>query len=99
MIVSSLHPLTYPLKVYQQIGICIHRSFLRIRSNPSATISAIMANSILGLVVGSAFYNTGETTDDLLNRSILLYFALIMNAFAPALEVGAHHYLEQYMSN
>ncbi|KAI7780516.1 hypothetical protein LA080_015917 [Diaporthe eres] len=51
------------------------------------TISAVVANSILGLVVGSAFYNTGETTDDLPNPSILLYFALIMNAFAPALEV------------
>ncbi|KUI67721.1 Multidrug resistance protein CDR2 [Cytospora mali] len=57
----------HPLQMYQQLGICIHRAFLRLRSNPSATISAVIANSILGLVVGSAFYNTGETTDDLLN--------------------------------
>lgn len=99
MMVSSPQPSTYPLKVYQQVGICIRRSFQRIRSNPSATISAIMANSILGLVVGSAFYNTGETTDDLLNRSILLYFALIMNAFAPALEVRGHQYLQQAVLN
>ncbi|KAL2291221.1 hypothetical protein FJTKL_13860 [Diaporthe vaccinii] len=28
-----LQPSTYPLKVYQQVGICIHRSFLRILRN------------------------------------------------------------------
>lgn len=70
------------------MNICLKRALQRLRNTPAPSISAVVANSILGLIIGSVFYNLGETTDDLQSRTILLFFALMVNAFAPAFEVS-----------
>lgn len=53
------------------------------------TISGVIANSIMALVVGSIFYNMSDTTKDFYSRSALLFYAILLNAFASALEVIA----------
>lgn len=81
-------PQTYPLRLSAQVNICLTRALQRLRNTPAPSISAVVANSVLGLIIGSVFYNLGETTDDLQSRTILLFFALMVNAFAPAFEVS-----------
>jgi hypothetical protein len=39
---------------------------------------------------GSVFYNLPDNTDSFFSRGALLFFAILMNAFASALEVNAH---------
>jgi hypothetical protein len=58
------------------------------RNNSGPVISTVIANTILGIIIGSVFYDTGETTDDIQPRAILLFFALTVNAFAPAAEAS-----------
>ena len=38
--------------------------------------------------VGSVFYNLGSDTGSFFSRGALLFFAILMNAFSSALEVG-----------
>lgn len=78
----------YPLPIQAQINICTKRALQRIRNNSGPVISAVVANTILGIIIGSAFYNTGETAENLQSRAILLFFALTVNAFAPAAEAS-----------
>lgn len=50
-------------------------------------IIGVMFNSIMALVVGSVFYNLPDNTGSLYSRGALLFFAILLAAFASALEV------------
>lgn len=68
--------------------ICVERGFQRLKGDASVTISRVVANAVLALVVGSMFYNLDETTDSFYSRSVLIFLAILLNAFASALEVS-----------
>ena len=51
-------------------------------------ITGVMFNSIMALVIGSVFYNLPNDTSSLYSRGALLFFAILLAAFASALEVG-----------
>ncbi|VUC24496.1 unnamed protein product [Clonostachys rosea] len=82
----SSAPSTFPLSILQQTGICTTRAFLRLRLSMDSAISGIVANSILGIIIGSVFYNLSETADGLQRRSLVLFFAVIVNSFVPGPE-------------
>lgn len=67
--------------------VCLKRAHHRFCNNYAPVVSAVIANSVLGIIVGSVFYNLGESTNDLRQRSILLFFASMLNSFVPAFEV------------
>ena len=50
-------------------------------------ITSVLFNSIMALVVGSVFYNLPNNTKTLYSRGALLFFAILLAAFASALEV------------
>ena len=66
---------------------CLKRGLLRLKNNYPPVVAGVVANSILALVVGSVFYNLPETSDSLDKRAVLLFFSLMICAFAPAFEV------------
>ena len=78
---------TYPLSLIRQVRICTRRSLHRMLNSKGQAISGIIANTILGVIIGSIFYDLSQDTDSLQQRSTLLYFALVINAFIPAIEV------------
>ncbi|KAI1408556.1 ABC-2 type transporter-domain-containing protein [Hypoxylon sp. FL1857] len=80
-------PATYPLPIYRQVSVCISRAISRMRKNVAVDASTLIANIILGLIIGSVFYNLDETTNSLQQRALLIFFSLMLNAFAPAFEV------------
>ena len=55
--------------------------------DPSLTVGALIGNFIMALIIGSVFYNLGDSTGSFFQRGALLFFACLMNAFASALEV------------
>ncbi|KAH9905245.1 ABC transporter-like protein [Xylariomycetidae sp. FL2044] len=76
------------LSVFEQVMICLRRVVQRVRNSPGPSLSAVIANGILGLIIGSVFYDTSDTSDSLQQRATLLFFALTVNAFSPAFEVA-----------
>lgn len=44
----------------------------------------------MGIIIGSMFYNLDSTTSSFYNRSVLLFFAILLNAFMSSFEVSAH---------
>jgi len=77
----------YTLSYMQQVKLCLWRGFVRLKADPSITITQLIANSIMGLVISSVFYNLQPTTSSFYSRSALLFFAILMNAFGSALEI------------
>lgn len=77
----------YTLSYFMQIRICLHRGFLRLRGDMSMTLATVIGNTIMALIVASVFYDMKDNTDSFFSRGALLFFAILLNAFASALEI------------
>ncbi|KAF2830546.1 hypothetical protein CC86DRAFT_162822 [Ophiobolus disseminans] len=77
----------YTLSYVQQIKLCLWRGFVRLKADPTITLTQLIANSIMALIISSVFYNLPSNTQSFYLRSALLFFAILMNAFGSALEI------------
>ncbi|KAJ5381155.1 uncharacterized protein N7496_003583 [Penicillium cataractarum] len=77
----------YTISMLNQIKICIVRGFQRLRGDFSLTMTALVGNFIMALIIGSVFFNLPETTASFYARGALLFFAVLLNAFSSALEI------------
>jgi ATP-binding cassette subfamily G (WHITE) protein 2 (PDR) len=77
----------YTLSYTQQVKLCLWRGFVRLKADPSITITQLVANSVMALIISSVFFNLQPTTSSFYSRSALLFFAILMNAFGSALEI------------
>lgn len=80
---TSPYTLSYPM----QVALCLRRGYQRLKGDLSMTLTTIIGNSIMALIVSSVFYNLDETTDSFFSRGALLFFAILLNAFSSALEI------------
>ncbi|KAA8648327.1 hypothetical protein EYZ11_005730 [Aspergillus tanneri] len=77
----------YTLSYLGQIRICLYRGWLRLKGDMSMTLATVIGNSVMALIVGSVFYNLDETTNSFFSRGALLFFSILLNAFASSLEI------------
>ena len=88
----------YTMSVMQQVNLCMVRGFQRLKGDASLTLTQLIGNTIMALIIGSVFYQLEPTTDSFYSRGALLFFAVLLNAFSSALEVSfpqkaVHRYL------
>ncbi|KAJ5126912.1 ABC multidrug transporter C [Penicillium atrosanguineum] len=77
----------YTLSVVEQINLCMNRGFQRLKGDASLTLSQLIGNFIMALIIGSVFFNLQDTTESFYSRGALLFFAVLLNAFSSALEI------------
>lgn len=77
----------YTLSYVGQVKLCLRRGFWRLKGDPSLTITQLVGNFIMSLIISSIFYNLPQTTDSFFSRSAVLFFAILLNAFGSALEI------------
>lgn len=63
------------------------RGFLRLKADMSLFYSALFGNFFISLILGSVFYNLPSDTSSFYSREVLLFYAVLLAAFASALEV------------
>ncbi|KAF4984703.1 hypothetical protein FZEAL_143 [Fusarium zealandicum] len=77
----------FTLSYGQQIRLCLWRGWKRLLGAPEVTIFSLIANTGMGLIISSLFYNLDETTESFFSRGAVLFVAILTNAFASALEI------------
>ncbi|KAK9722189.1 Multidrug resistance protein [Basidiobolus ranarum] len=77
----------YTISVWDQVKLCVVRGFQRLRGDASLTLTQLIGNFIMALIVGSVFYNLTDDTNSFYSRGALLFFAVLLNAFSSALEI------------
>lgn len=77
----------YTISTAEQINLCVIRGFQRLKGDASLTISQLIGNFIMALVIGSVFFDLQPYTTSFYSRGALLFFAVLLNAFSSALEV------------
>jgi ABC-type multidrug transport system ATPase subunit len=79
---------SYTTPLSTQVKLCLGRGFRRLQNNIGVPISYVVGNLVMAIVVGTLFIDLGESTDDVSKRTILLFFAILINAFMSAAEVS-----------
>ncbi|KAJ5753192.1 ABC multidrug transporter C [Penicillium odoratum] len=77
----------FTMSVVQQISLCVTRGFQRLKGDASLTLSQLIGNFIMALIIGSVFFNLQDVTSSFYSRGALLFFAVLLNAFSSALEI------------
>lgn len=77
----------YTLTYMQQVKICMWRGWRRWRADPGPTIYVMIGNVIMALIISSLFFNLQQTTASFYGRAVVLFMAILFNAFASILEV------------
>lgn len=77
----------YTLDYAQQVKLCLWRGFRRLKGDPSLTLTQLISNFIMSVVVGSVFYNMSDDSSSFFSRGSLLFFATLINAIASSLEM------------
>lgn len=92
---DSFQKYTFSMSIWRQVVICVQRGFCRLRNNYVPVVAGVFGNTVIAIVVGSVFYDLGETSASLDSRAVLIFFALMVNAFAPAFEVCKLQYFQR----
>lgn len=89
----------YTISVVDQIRLCFKRGFQRTRGDMTILLSGIFGNTVIALIIGSVFYNLENNTSALYSRGALLFFGILMAAFASSLEVCTDQLHSTYKSH
>ncbi|KAM0508442.1 hypothetical protein ACHAPB_002236 [Verticillium nonalfalfae] len=77
----------YTISYRQQVELTLWRGWRRLLADPYFTIAQLLFNLIMALILGSMFFNLKEDTSSFYYRGGIIFFALLLNAFASQLEV------------
>lgn len=77
----------YTISFLMQIKLCISRGFDRLWGDMSMASTTVFGQFIMALIIASIFFNMQENTDTFFSRAALLFFSVLMNAMASALEI------------
>ncbi|KAK2764595.1 hypothetical protein FQN54_009290 [Arachnomyces sp. PD_36] len=80
---ASPYTLSYPM----QVKLCMWRGFQRLKGDMSMTLTSVIGNIAMAFIVASVFYDLQPDTQSFFSRGALLFFGILMNAFASSLEI------------
>jgi hypothetical protein len=83
----------YTLSYMQQTSLCLWRGWKRLLADPSSAYIQLGGNTVMALVLGSIFFNQHDDTNSFYGRGGLIFFALLLSAFASVLEVTTTYLL------
>ncbi|KAM0517595.1 hypothetical protein ACHAPS_008073 [Verticillium nonalfalfae] len=75
----------FTLSYWQQVKLTLWRSWVLLKSDPSMTLTMLVTNIFMALVMSSIFYNMPNDSSSISRRGTLMFFIVLTNAFgAPA---------------
>ncbi|KAF2731319.1 ATP-binding cassette transporter [Polyplosphaeria fusca] len=79
----------YILSVPMQIRLCMKRSAQRTWNDKTATITSVVGQVIMALIIGSVFYGTPDDTSAFFAKGSVLFFAVLLNALMAITEINS----------
>ncbi|KAJ5566187.1 hypothetical protein N7535_007825 [Penicillium sp. DV-2018c] len=79
----------YMISVPMQIKLNTIRAYQRLWNDAASTISVILTNIIMALIIGSVFYGTADATAGFQSKGATLFFAVLLNALTAMSEINS----------
>jgi hypothetical protein len=70
-----------------QIKLCFDRGIQRLQGDKALFLEVVFGNWILGIILGSIYYNIPSDTSSFYSRGALLFFIILLNALSSSTEV------------
>lgn len=80
---------TYLVSYAGQVKLNLWRAYRRLVADPSFTIASLLYNIVLALMLGSMFFDLKPDSTTFYYRGGVIFFSLLLNAFASQLEVSS----------
>lgn len=78
----------YTVSIGMQIRYLVTRAYQRLWNDMSATITTIIGQTVMALIIGSIFYNTPHDTNSFFQKGGVLFFAVLLNALMAVNEIN-----------
>jgi ATP-binding cassette subfamily G (WHITE) protein 2 (PDR) len=78
----------YTVSIPMQVRYCTQRAYQRLWNDKTSTITTIIGQIVMALIIGSIFYNTPNTTSSFFQKGGVLFFAVLLNALIAIGEVN-----------
>ncbi|KAJ5248081.1 hypothetical protein N7524_012041 [Penicillium chrysogenum] len=79
----------YIISVPMQIKLNTIRAYQRLWNDAASTISVVVTNIIMALIIGSVFYGTPDATAGFTSKGATLFFAVLLNALTAMSEINS----------
>ena len=78
----------YVISIPMMIKLCSKRAYQRLVNDKTSTISTILGQIVMALIVGSVFYGTPNSTSAFFSKGAILFFAILLNALISIGEIN-----------
>lgn len=79
----------YVVSVFMQIKLCIKRSYQRIWNDKASTLTHVIGQISMSLIIGSIFYGTANNTDAFFSKAAVIFFSVLLNALMAVTEINS----------
>jgi ATP-binding cassette subfamily G (WHITE) protein 2 (PDR) len=78
----------YMVSIPMQLKICTKRAYQRLWNDKASTLTVVIGQVIMALVVGSVFFGIANNTNSFFARGSTLFFATLLNALIAVTEIN-----------
>ncbi|KAK9489410.1 ABC-2 type transporter-domain-containing protein [Lipomyces doorenjongii] len=78
----------YTISIPMQVRLCTVRAYQRLWNDKASTISTIIGQISMALIIGSIFFGTPQSTAAFFARGSVLFFAILLNALLSITEIN-----------
>jgi hypothetical protein len=78
----------YVTSILMQVNSCTKRAYQRLWNDKPSTLTVVLGQIIMALVVGSVFYGTPNNTNNFFAKGSTLFFATLLNALIAITEIN-----------
>jgi ATP-binding cassette subfamily G (WHITE) protein 2 (PDR) len=78
----------YTVSIPMQLKICTKRAYRRIWNDKASTLTVVIGQVIMALVVGSVFFGITKNTNSFFSTGSTLFFAVLLNALIAITEIN-----------
>jgi ATP-binding cassette subfamily G (WHITE) protein 2 (PDR) len=79
----------YTVSIPMQIKYCTKRAYQRLWNDKTSTVTTIIGQIIMALIIGSIFYGTPNSTASFFQKGGVLFFAVLLNALIAISEINS----------
>ena len=78
----------YTISIPMQIKLCTIRAYQRLWNDKTSTLTTIIGQIVMALIIGSIFYGTPQSTGAFFAKGSVLFFAVLLNALIALTEIN-----------
>lgn len=79
----------YTISIPMQIKYCTIRAYQRLWNDKTSTVTKIIGQTMMALIIGSIFYGTTNNTGAFFQKGGVLFFAILLNALLAISEINS----------